>query len=320
MTLSVQEQSQPSGSLTVSGSGTSGTNFTGNVVPSASWGVSDWQNMGPGGGYVANFQPATSTSQQTGVQQTSGGGGGGGYDPAAAQAAEDAAKRAQLQSGIKKLIGDTLGVYDSLYGDVRKAATSQRQALDKRYNREVGSLTDQFNTELPKIGRGYAGRGAFDSSYRMDAEAGAQKGFENQITDIGQQRQADAAKIGQYQTEQEAQFGAGQGLLRTVQSRLPETQDVNELMQLRNDIEKRMSELQAARGSNQSQEAYVQKFGQLAPAGDRLGQLQSTLTNIVNGQAPGPLKRAVAQQIIGSAGLSKDDQARLLNQVNTQIG
>jgi hypothetical protein len=273
---------------------------------------------------LLNANQANLAGTQAPTATQSSGGGGGYSDPYAAQqaqqAAEDAAKRTQLQSGIKKLIGDTLGIYDSLYGDVRKAATSQRQQLDQRYNREVGSLTDQFNTELPKIGRAYAGRGAFDSSYRMDAEAGAQKGFENQITDIGEQRKADAAKIGQYQAEQEAQFGAGKGLLQTIQSRLPETQDVNELMQLRNDIEKRMSELRAARGSNQSQEAYVQKFGQLAPAGDRLGQLQSTLTNIVNGQAPGPLKRAVAQQIIGSAGLSKDDQARLLNQVNTQIG
>jgi hypothetical protein len=252
------------------------------------------------------------------------------YDPVAAErariaaeeaqkAAEEAAKRQQLQGGIKKLIGDTLGIYDSLYGDVRGAAQSQRQLLDQRFDRETGSLSDQFNQELPKIGRAYAGRGAFDSSYRIDAEAGAQKGFQNQVTDLSEQRKADAARIGQGVAEQEAQFGAQQGLLNTVLGRIDETTDVNELTQLRNELDRKMAELTAGRASNMSRDAYTQKFNQLAPASDRLSGLQSTLSQIINGQAPGPLKRAVAQQIIGSAGLPKDQEDQLLAQINSQI-
>jgi len=248
------------------------------------------------------------------------------YDPNAAAAAaeaarkaEEAARRQQLQGGIKKLIGDTLGIYDSLYGDVRGAAQSQRQLLDQRFDRETGSLTDQFNQELPKIGRAYAGRGAFDSSYRIDAEAGAQKGFENQITDLSEQRKADAARVGQGVAEQEAQFGAQQGLLNTMLGRIDETTDVNELTQLRNELDRKMAELTAGRASNMSRDAYTQKFNQLAPAADRLSGLQTTLSQIINGQAPGPLKRAVAQQIIGSAGLPKEQEDQLLAQINSQI-
>jgi hypothetical protein len=245
------------------------------------------------------------------------------YDPAAAaaaqKAAEEAARRAQLQTGIKKLIGDTLGIYDSLYGDVRGAAKSQRQLLDQRFDRETGSLSDQFNQELPKIGRAYAGRGAFDSSYRIDAEAGAQKGFENQITDLSEQRKADAARVGQGVAEQEAQFGAQQNLLNTMLGRIDETTDVNELTQLRNELDRKMAELTAGRASNMTRDAYTQKFNEIAPANDRLAGLQTTLSQIINGQAPGPLKRAVAQQIIGSAGLPKEQEDQLLAQVNSQI-
>jgi hypothetical protein len=173
---------------------------------------------------------------------------------------------------------------------------------------------------LPKIGRAYAGRGAYDSSYREGAEEQATQGFENQIGDISMQRDEDAAKIGQALREQEAQFGSQKGLLQTIQGRLGETNDVNELTQLRNEMDRRIAELSASRAGNQSRESQMQRFNQLAPAGDRMGQLSQTLSSVINGQAPGPLKRAVAQQIIGSAGLPKREQDQLLQQVNSQIG
>ena len=69
----------------------------------------------------------------------------------------------------------------------------------------------------------------------------------------------------------------------------------------------------------QSEQAYREKLNTIAPSADRLAGLQATLTNIVNGAAPGPLKRAVAQQVIGSSGLSKEEQDQLLGQVNSQI-
>ena len=153
----------------------------------------------------------------------------------------------------------------------------------------------------------------------MDAEAGAQKGFENQTTDLSEQRKADAARIGQGVSEQEAQFGAQQGLLNTMLGRIDETTDVNELTQLRNELDRKMAELTAGRASNMSREAYNQRFNQIAPAADRLSGLQTTLSQIISGQAPGPLKRAVAQQIIGSAGLPKEQEDQLLAQINSQI-
>ncbi len=248
------------------------------------------------------------------------------YDPVAAQRAQQAAQvaaeeaqRGQLRAQASGLINTLIGAYDSLFGSARSAAKAQNEALDSRYTKEVSGLTDQFNQELPKIGRGYAARGTYDSSYRNDSEEQATTGFKNQIDDIGTQREADAAKIGQFVAEKEGMVNAEKGLLAKMLGDLPNVTDINELTQLRQQIDRKIADTQSAQAGVQSEAAYRAKLNEVAPSADRMAGLQSTLSNIVNGAAPGPLKRAVAQQIIGSSGLSKEEQDQLLGQVNSQI-
>jgi hypothetical protein len=260
--------------------------------------------------------PQWGTGANSGQQS----GGGGVQDPAAAARAAEAAQQAALRQGLQGTIGQLNSLYDNIFGDVRKVGQSQRQALDSRFNRETGALTDQFNQEMPKIGRSYAGRGAYDSSYRMDSEQAAQKGFENQIGDLKEQRIADAAKIGGFVSEQEARINAEKGMLQRTLGQLGDITDVGELRQLRNQIDRQLADTQASRGGLMSQEQLAARANKLAPAADRMSGLQSTLANIINGQAPGPLKRAVAQQIIGSAGLRPEEEQALMNQINSQIG
>jgi hypothetical protein len=249
--------------------------------------------------------------QQTGGQQITSG--GAAPDP-------DAARMAELRTGLQGTISQLQNAYNSMFGDVRKAATSQRRALDSRYNREVGGLTDQFNQEMPKIGRSYAGRGAYDSSYRMDSEAAAEKGFQNQLTDLSEQRSGDAEKIGQFVSENRAKIDAERGLLNTMGGRLGDINDVNELTQLRNQIDRQLADVQSQRGGLMSREQLIRQAQQLAPANDRMDSLSATLGSIIQGEAPAPLKRAVAQQIIAGAGLGEEDRRRLTEQVNSQIG
>ena len=274
--------------------------------------------------------PTTISSQQLQpleqIQTIGGGSGGGGYDPAAAQRAAEAAriaaeeaKKNELRGQAQSLIQTLTGAYDSLFGNAKSAAASQNKALSDRYNTEVGGLTEQFNQELPKVGRGYAARGTYDSSYRGDAEQQATTGFNNQIQDIGTQRDADAAKIGQFVAEKQGMVDSEKGLLQKMLGDLPNVTDLNELTQLKQQIDRKIADTQAAAAGVQSEQAYRDKLNTIAPSADRLAGLQTTLSNIVNGAAPGPLKRAVAQQVIGSSGLSKEEQDQLLGQVNSQI-
>lgn len=280
------------------------------VAPTS--GVTTWGKGVQGG---SNTGGSNAGGSNTGVASS--------YDPAAAQRAaqeaQEEAQRGQLRAQASGLINTLIGAYDSLFGSARSAAKAQNEALDSRYTKEVGGLTDQFNQELPKIGRGYAARGTFDSSYRGDAEDQATTGFKNQIDDIGTQREADAAKIGQFVAEKEGMVNAEKGLLAKMLETLPSVTDLGELTQLKQQIDRKIADTQAAQAGVQSEAAYRAKLNEVAPSADRMAGLQSTLSNIVNGAAPGPLKRAVAQQVIGSSGLSDEEKQALLGQVNSQI-
>lgn len=249
-------------------------------------------------------QPAALTAEQIYAQQL------------AQQRAQQEAQRGQLRGEIGGGIQNLQNVYSQLFGDVTGAATSQRQALEQRFGRETQALGEQFNEELPSIGKAYGARGIYDSSYRMDAEEKAQRQFQRQLQDLAAQREADAAKIGQYVAEQQARIQAEQDKLGTISGRLGQTQDINDLIQLRNQIEGQIADTRALRAGAMSQQQLMQRFQQLAPATDRLSQLQGILTNIIQGAAPSALKRATAQQIIGSAGLSQQEQDLLQQQIN----
>lgn len=239
---------------------------------------------------------------------------------AAAKAAEDARKAADLRNTITGTIGNLQNVYNQLYGDIAGAAQSQRGQLEQRFGRETGALGEQFTSEFPKIERAYAARGAYSSSYRQDAQEAAQKAFQRQLEDLKMQREQDAAKIGQFLASEQAKIQSEQGMLGNVLGRLGQTTDVNELMQLRNTIERQIADVQAQRGGAQSQEAYLRRFQEIAPASDRLANLQATLTNIIQGAAPTATKQAIANQIIGSAGLSPQEEEQLRNQITQQLG
>ena len=236
------------------------------------------------------------------------------------QAAQEEAQRVAVRGTIGSLIDQAIGVYDTLYGNVRNAAKEQRGLLDTRYSKETGSLTDQFNAELPKIGQAYAGRGTYDSSYSQDSEAAAGRGFQNQLDVLSTGYEADKAKIGQELMAQEANIGTGKTLLDLTKSKLGEVTDINELRNTQNEIQRKIAELQGQAQSTGSQSGYAAKFSELAPAADRMGTLQSQLTNIIEGAAPIALKRAVAQQIVGSSGLPEEQQAQLSAQINELIG
>lgn len=265
------------------------------------------------GGVNYNYAGDVLPGQPTGTTTTT-------NDTAAAKAAEDARKAADLRNTITGTIGNLQNVYNQLYGDIAAAAQSQRDVLEKRFGRETGALGEQFTSEFPKIGRAYAARGAYSSSYRQDAQEAAQKAFQRQLEDIQMQREQDAANIGQFLAREQGKIQAEQGILGKTLGELGKATDINELTQLRNSIDRQIADVQAQRGGTQSQEAYLQRFQTIAPASDRLANLQATLTNIIQGAAPTATKQAITNQIIGSAGLSPQEEEQLRSQITQQLG
>lgn len=229
------------------------------------------------------------------------------------------AQRNTLRSGIMKLTGDIGNMYNLLYGDLGTAAAGQKAALENRYARESGALTEQFAQEIPRIGQAYAARGAYDSSWRGGAESRAKKGFEGQLAGLGEEKTAAMGKIGQEVITQEAKFKAGQDNINRILSILPSVTDVNELTNLKTQLQNEIDNLTVARAGLQSPEAYVQRFQELAPTPNRMAQLSNTLTNIINGEAPIPLKQSVAAQIIAGSGLTEEEKQQALTNFNAQL-
>lgn len=256
--------------------------------------------------------PAPTPAAQAPMTQT-------GPSPQDVAMAQEAAQRSSLQKSIQKLVGDAMGVYDTLYGNLGTAAASQRQALEQRFATETGALGEQFTQEIPRIGQAYAARGAYDSSWRTGAEETARKGFESQLQGLGAQKTAEMGKIGQEVATQEAQFRGGQEQVNRILAQLPNVTDVTELTALQNELQKRIDDLRVSQAGLQSQEAFVNRFQQLAPATDRMAQLQTTLSRIIAGEAPGALKQSVGAQIIASSGLTDEEKAQALAQFNAQV-
>lgn len=245
------------------------------------------------------------------------------YDAAAAQAAADrAAKIAQanaIKGSINGIINSVRGVYDAIYGDLNTVVADKANAVTSRYNKENTALVDQFNTDFPTIGNAYSARNTYDSSYRKDSEAGAQKQFENMADDLVTTRDEDMAKVGQWGDTQRAQVGADRGTLDTMQQLIAQSEDPDQLMAYQQQIADKLNQVSASRAGLRSQAAYKASADSLVNTADRSANLRQTLGNIIQGAAPAPLKRSVATKLIQNSGLPADQQAALVDDFEKQL-
>lgn len=268
---------------------------------------------------IENLADVTAAVNQLGSGTTSNVMQQAGPSPEQIAAQQQVAQRSNIQKGISKLTGDLLNVYDLLFGNLQTAGASQRQALEEKYGKEKQSLGEQFAQEIPRIGQAYAARGAYSSSWRGRAEQTAQERFNKELAGLGEEYKTAGQKIGQEVLTKEAEFKAGQQNVRDLMARLPGITDINELTTLQTEIQNKINELQASAAGLQSRESFMQRFEQLAPSNQRTAQIRQTLSTIIQGEAPTQLKQSVAAQIIGSSGLSPEEQQALLNEVNTQL-
>ena len=237
----------------------------------------------------------------------------------AAQEAADNAKRAELRGGIRNLIQSMTSMYDLLHGDINNVAAEQRKGLQDKYNKETGALTDQFNQEMPAIGRGWASRGAYDSSYRVQGEQNATDAYGRQIEGLGTAKIADEGKIGTWAAQQRATLENDRGGVNAIGALIDSEQDINSLTELKNKIDQRLRDNTAKRADYTTQGAARQSLMSSVPLTDNSGALGKVLGQIIQGEAPKALKIATAQQIIGSSGLTEEEKARLNQQVVSQV-
>lgn len=252
--------------------------------------------------------------------QTGGYGGyGAGGDTTALKAAEDAQRAAALRPQIGSLIDQAKGVYQMLYGDVDVAAADKSSQIGKRYNQDEGALTSQFNDQFPLIGAGYAGRGTFDSSYRINKEKGATDAYTGSVEKLAQGRDDDLSEVGRYVAEQRAKFGAEEGGLEAIRRQIAESQNPDELTKVRNEIDTKVRELSASRAGLNSRAGYLGTLNSRVPEGQRIIGLQQSLGQVIASSVPAPIKRQVGTALLQQSGLSGQALVSALADFNAQI-
>lgn len=282
------------------------------------------------GGSIPGASTVSPTStynpQQAGLNTSGGGGaalaatdtynGAGGVDQ---YAAAQQAKLADARNAVSNLVGSITGVYDALYGDIGNVAREKTAQLESTYGRQIDNLTGEYNDMFPTIGKGYSARGAYDSSYRQDAEATANRGFQRSLGDVNANKQQDLAKVGQYIAQTQADINAQKGGVTSILDQIGGIEDENTLTNLRNELDTKLRTLQASRAGNQSQAQYLSTLNQTVPGASRAGEIRTNLQNVLTSAVPTALKRSVATQLVNGAGLDPSVAQALMGEINLQL-
>jgi hypothetical protein len=281
-------------------------------------------SSGSGGQYGYNPDAQTYNPQQSAPEGSTlglstysdGGGGGGGGAPAAPD--PKIAQLAQAKSGVNGIVNSIFNVYNALYSDVGGAAADKANQVNQKYDTENKTLTDQFNSNFGQIGQGFAARGAYDSSYRINAEDQAQNAFGNAMAQQGNAKQSDLAGVGQFLAQSRGQIDAGKGSLGLVEQQIANATDVNEVVNLQNTLNAKLAELQGQQSGAQTQNYYLGQLNQQVPSTSALPQLQQSLANVMSSKVPPQVKRSIAEQLIAGATLSQPEKDQLSAQIAAQ--
>lgn len=231
---------------------------------------------------------------------------------AAAKAAADAAQANVLRGDITNIANRIKDIFNSRYGQVDASASEQTGKLNTRFGTESSDIATQVEGENQKLGAAHAAGGSYDSSYRGNNVDTVTRAGENQIRDLGTELQDNLGKIASWISTQKTGFDAQKGGIDSVLAHLGESTDPGELTQIRNTLDGRIAELNGGAADNNTMAQNKGALEGIAPAQQRTQQLQTTLSQIVGGNAGAAQKTAIAQRLVQSAGLSPEDAQALM--------
>lgn len=230
---------------------------------------------------------------------------------AAAAAAAKAAEAARLRTQVTQLVNGIKDIFNSRYGQVDASAGEQIGKLNERFGNESADITQQVTDENNVVSAQHAGRGTYDSSYRGNNVDTVKRGGETQIRDLGSELQDNVGKIGSWVAQEKAGFDAQKGGLDAVLGRLAESTDPGELTSIRNTLDSRIAELRAGGAAYNTGAQNAAALNSIAPTSARTVKLQTTLSQVLKGNADTNLKASIGNRLISSAGLSPDETQRL---------
>lgn len=232
-------------------------------------------------------------------------------DPAAAAEAAEAARVATLRGDIQGRRNAVLAAYEALFGDIDQLAKSQAGEIEKKAGQNINELTQSYTSSIPQIQSSYSAVGAGDSTDTRDAKITAKTGYDKSVSEVGENKSDDLAKVGQYVNENKANWMADKDSILRLIGRVGETEDVGDLNEARNTVENKLGTLGATRATLGTEQGARGKLSEITDDGGRFAAIKDSLDNIVNSSLSGGVKAAAVQAVSDSAGLTSEDKQKI---------
>lgn len=237
----------------------------------------------------------------------------------AQQAAEDAKKAAEvaaLRADILAQGGNIDSIYNALFGDLSTLVQSRAGELETQYGDQLKKASDQYAGALPEIETSYAAIGAADSTDQSDSKDKAKSGFDETTKTIGRNKEADQAKLGQYEKSERAKFEQDREMAKRNLARVNETDDIGALRGFRSDLENNIATAKVKRGELGTDEGARGRLSEITKDGGRYEAAVNALDSVLKSSMSGAVKSAAVEAITTSAGLSDEEK----NKVQQQYG
>lgn len=222
-----------------------------------------------------------------------------------------AARRAAL---INALTGKRSAIdeaYNALFGDLDTLLRSRAGELESQYGGQLKKAGEEFADVLPTIDASYAALGSYDSTQRGDSRGKAQKGYEDTVQTIGQNKAKDQAALGQYGNESRAKFTADkEAALRYIDSAAGTT-DEGALREANNNLDTNLSQSRVTRASLGTDASAAQAVRGMTADNGRFQAAIDSLDAIVKSSMPTDVKQAAVKAVTDSAGLSDDEKKKV---------
>lgn len=223
----------------------------------------------------------------------------------------EAAKRAALIDQLTGHTGDVQAAYDALFNDLNTLLQSRRDALNTQYDKQLKTASQNFTDVLPTIDQSFAALGSYDSTQRGDNRAKAEKGYQDTVSTIGDNKNKDLSALGQYGKESRAKFQADKESAQRYIDSAKNTTDVNALQSANNNLDTNLSQAKvtdATLGTDASAAKDLQ--GRTSDNG-RFQAAMDALDSVIKSSMPSDVKAAAVTAVSNAAGLSEADKKKV---------
>lgn len=269
----------------------------------------------PSGGSIAPAAPSPAPAVQG--AQVGGGGGRAVADPAAVRAAQAEAQRVSLRNARRGEIDSILNrfapAYGALYGKIDASVADQTNETRAKYGEQKQDLTTEHQQAIPGLNFTYNAAGLGDSSFRGRALDSADAALSKSVNEVQRNEDDDIAKLGQFRATKIAGYQADQAGLESVRQAAHQSEDPNELLNLRNTIDTKLRGLGAEMAGFETGGAYREQLKGVAPVRD-LAPIKNALSSLLQGQAATGVKKNVAQKLIDASGADENTKKELYDQ------